>query len=79
MLLPHEVIEKLRETKKKADKIKILRDNESWALKDIIKGSMDPIVKWNLPAGAPPYTASRPESTAASIPVSYTHLRAHET
>tara|TARA_B100000424_G_C22931720_1_gene495640 strand:+ start:400 stop:813 length:414 start_codon:yes stop_codon:yes gene_type:complete len=67
MLLPHEVIEKLRETKKKADKVQILKDNESWALKDIIKGSMDPIVKWNLPGGSPPYTAARPESAAASI------------
>lgn len=66
-LLPHEVIEKLRETKKKADRVKILKDNETWALKDIIRGSMDSRVQWNLPAGAPPYTAARIESAPASI------------
>ena len=51
-----EVLEELPKHKKKADKIRFLKDNESWALKDIIRGSMDTSVKWNLPAGGPPYT-----------------------
>ena len=66
-LLIHEVLEKVENQKTKADKVKVLRENESWALKDIIRGSMDSTVKWNLPAGEPPYTPNRPESTPTNL------------
>ena len=36
-LLIHEVIELVNKQKTKADKIKVLKQHESWALKDIIK------------------------------------------
>ena len=52
----YEVFEEMNKKTKKADKVKVLKDNESWALKDIIRGSMDSTVQWNLPPGAPPYT-----------------------
>ena len=66
-LFVYEVIEKAGKERKKADKIKILQDNESWALKDILKGSMDERIKWNLPTGSPPYTPNRPESAPANL------------
>lgn len=66
-MLPHEVFRKMRSAKTKAEKIKILKENESWALKDIIRGSLDSTIVWNLPAGDPPYTASKEESTPATI------------
>jgi hypothetical protein len=53
-----EVLEEVQKASKKEDKIKILKENETWALKDIIRGSMDKNVVWNLPPGSPPYTAS---------------------
>jgi len=43
-LLPHEVFASLKQKRKKADKVQFLKDNENWALKDIIRGSMDPTV-----------------------------------
>jgi len=55
-LLVYEVLEKVAKTKKKAEKIQLLKEHESWALKDIIRGSFDETVKWNLPPGQPPYT-----------------------
>lgn len=55
-MLPHEVFKKMSSAKTKADKVKILKENESWGLKDIIRGAMDSNVKWLLPAGKPPYT-----------------------
>ena len=55
-LLVHEVIEKAAKAKKKKDKIDILRQHESWALKDILRGTYDSTVNWLLPAGEPPYT-----------------------
>lgn len=62
-----EVIEEVNKKRKKEDKIKILKENESWALKDIIRGSMDSTIAWNLPAGAPPYTAAPEHSHPANL------------
>jgi hypothetical protein len=66
-LLIHEVIELVNKQKTKEDKIKVLKQHESWALKDIIRGSMDTTLNWNLPVGAPPYTPCTPESTPATL------------
>lgn len=52
----YEVIEKVQKAKAKADKISILKENETWALKDILRGTYDSTVKWILPPGEPPYT-----------------------
>lgn len=62
-----EVIEEVNKKRKKEDKIKILKENESWALKDIIRGSMDSTIIWNLPEGAPPYTAAPEHSHPANL------------
>jgi len=62
-----EVLEELAKKKTKAEKVKVLKDNESWALKDILRGTLDSTIKWNLPEGAPPYNASRPENHPASL------------
>ena len=51
-----EVMQEVAKAKKKTDKVNILKQNETWALKDIIRGSMDKTVKWSLPDGEPPYT-----------------------
>lgn len=56
MLLVYEVLEKVESAKSKKEKVEILKTNESWALKDIIRGSLDPNVLFNLPEGNPPYT-----------------------
>jgi len=53
-----EILEEVGKQRHRSDKVKILKDNESWALKDIIKGSMDDKIQWNLPGGRPPYTPS---------------------
>ena len=65
--LPHEVFEDFAKAKTKAEKVAILRSNESWALKDILKGTLDPKVKWDLPEGAPPYLPSSHSEPMASI------------
>ena len=53
-----EVLEEMAKQRNRGDKVRVLKENETWALKDIIRGSMDSTVKWNLPEGEPPYTAS---------------------
>ncbi len=50
-----EVIEAVQKAKSKDDKIRILKQNETWALKDILKGTMDSKIQWLLPEGPVPY------------------------
>ena len=54
-LLVYEVIDKATKARKKEQKVEILQQNESWALKDVLRGTYDTTVRWNLPAGEPPY------------------------
>jgi hypothetical protein len=65
--LIHEVLTEVNKQKTKKDKIKVLKQNETWGLKDIIRGSMDPTVVWNLPGGDPPYTACEPQNAPANL------------
>lgn len=65
-LMIYEVIGKAEKAKSKKDKIEILKQNESWALKDILRGTYDSKVKWNLPKGQPPYTPNDGQYNAPS-------------
>ena len=58
----YEVLEEARKAKTREQKVKILQENESFALKDILRGSIDEKVIWNLPQGEPPYKASEPHN-----------------
>lgn len=66
-LFVFEVLDKVAAAKTKDEKIKILRENESWALKDVLNGTFNEDFKWNLPPGKPPYRASRPESAPTNL------------
>ena len=63
----YEVIEEVNKKKTNKEKIKVLKENESWALKDVIRGSMDSTVQWNLPTGEPPYNAAPDHSHPANL------------
>jgi hypothetical protein len=67
VLQVYEVFEKFEKAKTKAEKIQVLKSNESWALKDIIKGSMDPKVEWLLPKGEVPYTPCDAHNAPTSL------------
>tara|TARA_B100000519_G_scaffold117056_1_gene101101 strand:+ start:201 stop:617 length:417 start_codon:yes stop_codon:yes gene_type:complete len=62
-----EVLEEMSKQRNRKDKVRVLKENESWALKDIIRGSMDTTVAWNLPTGEPPYTAATAHSHPANL------------
>ena len=63
----YEVLSEVNKKSNKADKIKVLRDNETWALKDIIKGSMHPDIQFKIPPGEPPYTAAEGHNHPANL------------
>lgn len=61
-MLVYEVLEKVRKARSKEQKVQILKDNETWALKDILRGTLDSTVEWNLPAGEPPYNPAKEDA-----------------
>lgn len=63
----HEIIEKAAKAKTRADKIKVFHENDSWALKDVLRGAYDPTVVWLLPEGAPPYEPAEERSVPSNL------------
>jgi hypothetical protein len=63
----YEVFELFEKTKTRAEKIEVLKKNESWALKDILKGALDPKIEWLLPKGEVPYTPSEAHNAPSSL------------
>ena len=55
MKLVYEVLTEAANARSKKEKVEILKKNESWGLKDVIKGSLDSTVSFNLPEGPVPY------------------------
>ena len=53
-----EVLEKVSRAKTKGKKIEILRQEDSQALRMVLKGSFDPNIDWLLPQGPVPYVAN---------------------
>jgi len=54
-LLISEVIKKASNAKTKAEKIKILKDNNTQALRSVLKWNFDPSIQSDLPEGEVPY------------------------
>ena len=50
-----EVLDRVHKAKTKAQKIKVLQENDTEALRMILKSSFDPKIKWAMPEGAVPY------------------------
>jgi hypothetical protein len=63
----YEIIEKARKSKTRKEKIEVLQKHECWALKDILRGTYDEIVVWNLPPGTPPYEPAKEESVPSTL------------
>ena len=62
-----EVFELFEKAKTRKEKIEVLKANETWALKDIIKGAMDPRIEWLLPSGEVPYTACEEHNAPSTL------------
>ena len=64
---------RLRKLKTKKDRITVLKSNEIMPLLDVLRGTFDNKIQWNLPTGTPPYTPNNPETPPSSL------LRQHRT
>lgn len=63
----YEILEEVEKQKTRNEKVKVLKINENWALKDIIRGSMDSTVEWNIPSGSPPYKPSQIQNHPSNL------------
>ena len=63
----YEVLELFEKAKSRKEKIDVLKKHESWALKDVLKGTLDPKIEWLLPKGEVPYTPCEEHSTPSSL------------
>ena len=50
-----EILTKVHRAKTKSDKVRILREEDCMALRQILKWNFDPNIKTDLPDGTPPY------------------------
>ena len=55
-LLFSEVLDRVHKAKTKDQKVKILRDNNTPALRSVLKASFDPKIRWVVPEGEVPFT-----------------------
>lgn len=63
----YEVFELFEKAKTRKDKIEVLKANETWALKDVLKGALDPKIEWLLPKGEVPYTACEEHNAPSTL------------
>ena len=64
----YEVLEKVAKQRSKADKIKVLREHGTMmALRDVLQGTFDDRIEWNLPDGVVPFTAAREEAVPTTL------------
>ena len=53
-----EIATRVNNAKDKPRKLKVLQDNDSVALRQVLKGAFDPNIEWLLPKGDVPYTVN---------------------
>ena len=59
-----EILTKVHRAKTKSDKVKILREEDCMALRQVLKWNFDPNIESDLPEGTPPYVENEaPEGT----------------
>jgi len=63
-----EILKNLGKIKSKKDKVSYLKEHNTPALRQVIKSSFDPKIKWSLPYGEVPYVQNEaPEGTEHNV------------
>ena len=62
-----EILERFENITSKNERVAYLREQSIPALKDVVRGCFDESLEFLLPAGTPPYTPNRPESTPSTL------------
>ena len=70
-----EIFEEVEKAKTKEDKAAILKQYDTPAVKNVLVGTFDEAIEWNLPEGVPPYQPADERSTANSFTRQLDQLR----
>jgi len=62
-----EILDRVAEAKTRKEKIEILHTYNHRGLRDVLKGSFDDTVQFNLPEGIPPYTPGSDHSYGTTL------------
>ncbi len=62
-----EILEKFEQAKNKQERVKVLKQHDIMPLLDVLRGTFDEAIQWNLPGGTPPYTPSSEESPPSTL------------
>lgn len=63
----YEVLERVAKAKTKQERVNILKTHDCISLRDVLRGTFDEAIQWNLPEGEPPYTPNKPESPPSTL------------
>ena len=63
----YETLDRVSKAKSRTDKVSILQKESSNALRDVLRGTFDKVIQWNLPAGDVPYNPASDESPPTTL------------
>ena len=63
----YEILNKVSSAKTRKDKINVLQENNIMPVRDVLQGTFDPNIQWNLPSGTVPYTPNKEESYPSTL------------
>lgn len=61
-----EILEKASKLKSRDERIEMLRQHKIMPVLDVLKGTFDNTIQWNLPDGTPPYTPNAEDAPSPS-------------
>lgn len=61
-----EILEKASKLKSRDERIEMLQQHKIMPLLDVLKGTFDNTIQWNLPDGTPPYTPNAEDAPSPS-------------
>jgi len=62
-----EILDKATKAKNRDERIKVLQENNIMPVLDILRGTFDETIQWNLPDGTPPYTPNEESSPPSTL------------
>ncbi len=66
-MLVHDILDRVAKASNRKEKIEVLRTYNHRGLRDILKGSFDDSIQFNLPEGSPPYTPGSDHSYGTTL------------
>lgn len=62
-----EILDNAVKAKNRDERIKVLQENKIMPILDILRGTFDEAIQWNLPEGTPPYTPNEESSPPSTL------------